>query len=161
TKEAREQNHKEMRQQSTKLASEIRTNFKSAFKTVTETTDTRSKRYVIQNPTEKLVNYELRRKMRQVGVQMQDVGTQLCWQGYVDDPGRELGVGQLVHLEAKSDLSHYEHLATKPVDANGSVETLTILLPVPKPGQRSNTGPIVAAGFLGLMAGSVPGAVAG
>jgi hypothetical protein len=46
---AREQNHKEMRQQTTKLASEIRTNFKSAFKTVTETTDTHNKRYVIQN----------------------------------------------------------------------------------------------------------------
>jgi hypothetical protein len=161
-KDAREQNHKEMRQQSSKLSSEIRTNFKSAFKTVTETTDTRSKRYVIQNTTDKLVNYELRRKMRQVGVQMQDAGTQLCWQIYVDDPGHELGVGQLVHLAAKSDLSLYAHLALKPVpDLKGSVETVTILLPVPKPGQRSNLGPIGAAGFLGLMAGSVPGAVAG
>ena len=161
-KEAREQNHKEMRQQSAKLSSEIRTNFKSAFKTVTETTDTRSKRYVIENKSDDLLNYELRRKMRQVGVQMQDVGTQLCWQVYVDDPGHELGVGQLVHLAAKSDLSQYAHMATKPVpDANGAVETLTILLPVPNPGQRSNLGPIAAAGFLGLMAGGVPGVAAG
>jgi hypothetical protein len=151
-----------MRQESSKLSSEIRTNFKSAFKTVTETTDTHSKRYVIQNTTDKLVNYELRRKMRQVGVQMQDIGTQLCWQIYVDDPGQELGVGQLVHLAAKSDLSQYAHLAMKPVpDSKGSVETVTILLPVPGPGQRSNLGPIVAAGFLGLMAGSLPGAAAG
>jgi hypothetical protein len=161
-KEAREQSHKEMRQQSAKLASEIRTNFKSAFKTVTETTDTRSKRYVIENKNLTLVNYELRRKMRQVGVQMQDAGSQLCWQVYVDDPGRELGLGQLVHLAAKSDLSQFAHLATKRVpDPKGVIETVTILLPVPKPGQRSNLGPIVAAGFLGLMAGSVPGAAAG
>ena len=32
--------------------------------------------------------------MRQVGVQVQDIGTFLCWQTYVDDPGRELGLGQ-------------------------------------------------------------------
>ena len=38
-----------------------------------------------------LINYELRRKMRQVGVQIQDIGTYLCWQTYVDDPGRQLG----------------------------------------------------------------------
>lgn len=161
-KEAREQSHKEMRQQSARLASEIRTNFKSAFKTVTETTDTRSKRYVIENKNLTLVNYELRRKMRKVGVQRQDIGTQLCWQVYVDDPGRELGLGQLVHLAAKSDLSQFSHLATKPVpDPKGAIETVTILLPVPNPGQRSKLGPIVAAGFLGLMAGSVPGAAAG
>jgi hypothetical protein len=161
-KDAREQNHKEMRQQSAKLSSEIRTNFKSAFKTVTETTDTRSKRFVIENKTGNLLNYELRRKMRQVGVQMQDVGTQLCWQVYVDDPGRELGVGQLVHLAAKSDLSQYAEVATKIVpDAKGVVETLTILLPVPNKGERSNLGPIAAAGFLGLMAGGVPGVAAG
>jgi hypothetical protein len=100
--------------------------------------------------------------MRQVGVQMQDVGTQICWQIYVDDPGRELGVDQLVHLAAKSDLSQYEHVATKCVpDLKGAVETVTILLPVPNPGQRSSLGPIVASGFLGLMAGGVPGVAAG
>src|SRR5262249_19714473 len=48
-KQAREENHKNMRQQSTKLSSEIKSNFRSTFRTVTETTDTRSKRYVIQN----------------------------------------------------------------------------------------------------------------
>ncbi len=98
---ARESAHKQMRQQTEKLSTEIRRNYKSTFKTVTEVTDTSSKRYVLNNTTAKLVNYELRRKMRQVGVQVQDIGTYLCWQTFVDDPGSQLGVSQLVHL-AKS-----------------------------------------------------------
>lgn len=75
-----------MRTQSEKLSSEIRENYKSTFKTVTEVTDTSSKRYVIANNTKKLINYELRRKMRQVGVQVQDIGTYLCWETFVEDP---------------------------------------------------------------------------
>jgi hypothetical protein len=104
-KQAREQTHKQMRQQTAKLSTEIKQSFKSTFRTVTETTDTSSKRYVLQNTTDKLVNYELRRKMRRVGVQVQDVGTQLCWQVYVDDPGADLGVAKLVHLAAPPDFS--------------------------------------------------------
>jgi hypothetical protein len=104
-KEAREQTHKHMRQQSEKLSSEIKKNFKSTFKTVTEVQDTTSKRYVLQNTTDKLVNYELRRKMRQVGVQVQDLGTQLCWQSYVEDPGQALGIAKLVHFAAPPDFS--------------------------------------------------------
>jgi hypothetical protein len=87
-----------MRQQTEKLSTEIRRNYKSTFRTVTETTDTSSKRYVLTNTTQQLINYELRRKMRQVGVQVQDIGTYLCWQAYVDDPGRQLGIAKLVHL---------------------------------------------------------------
>jgi hypothetical protein len=95
---AREVTHKRMREQTEKLSTEIRKNFKTTFRTVTETTDTSSKRYVLNNTTDKLINYELRRKMRQVGVQVQDIGTYLCWQTYVDDPGRQLGISKLVHL---------------------------------------------------------------
>jgi hypothetical protein len=94
-----------MRQQSEKLSSEIKRNFKTTFKTSTEVTDTSSKRYVIQNTTEKLVNYELRRKMRKVGVQVQDIGVSLCWQTFVDDPGRDLGVSKLVHIGQPPELS--------------------------------------------------------
>ncbi|MCA1585898.1 MAG: hypothetical protein LC791_14395 [Acidobacteria bacterium] len=159
-KRAREENHKTMRQQTAKLSSEIRSNFKSTFRTVTETTDMRSKRYVISNPSNALVNYELRRKMRQLGVQVQDIGTQLCWQVYIDDPGAVLGVAQLVHLASKADLSQYAALPTKPTPEDHT-EVVTILLPVPKPGQRSNLGPIVAAGFIGLTMGSLPGAAVG
>ncbi|UCZ59985.1 hypothetical protein [Mycolicibacterium phocaicum] len=101
---AREVTHKRMREQTEKLSTEIRKNYKTTFRTVTETTDTSSRRYVLANHGDKLLNYELRRKMRQVGVQIQDIGTYLCWQTYVDDPGRQLGVANLVHLAKDPDL---------------------------------------------------------
>jgi len=101
---ARETTHKRMREQSEKLTSEIKQNFKSTFKTVTETTDTSSKRYVLNNTTLDLINYELRRKMRQVGVQVQDIGTYLCWETFVDDPGQQLGLANLVHIAKPVDL---------------------------------------------------------
>jgi hypothetical protein len=104
-KAAREQTHKQMRQQSTTLSSEIKTNFKTTFRTVTETTDTTNRRYVLANTTDKLINYELRRKMRQVGVQIQDLGSQLCWQTYIDDAGADLGIAKLVHIAAPPDFS--------------------------------------------------------
>ncbi|MEU7789876.1 hypothetical protein [Amycolatopsis sp. NPDC049159] len=102
-KQAREQTHKQMRQQSERLSTEIKRSFKTTFRTVTETTDTSSRRYVLANGTDKLINYELRRKMRRVGVQVQDLGTQLCWQSFVDDPGAALGLAKLVHLAAPPD----------------------------------------------------------
>jgi hypothetical protein len=103
---SRETTHKQMRRQSEKLTSEIKRNFKTTFRTSTEVTDTTSKRYVIQNTTKRLVNYELRRKMRKVGVQVQDIGVQMCWHTFVDDPGRELGIAKLVHMGEKPDMSN-------------------------------------------------------
>ncbi|MEU8632163.1 hypothetical protein AB0C38_08355 [Amycolatopsis sp. NPDC048633] len=102
---AREQIHTTKRDQSEKLTTEIKQNFKSTFRTVTETTDTSTKRYVLTNSSDELVNYELRRKMRQVGVQIQDIGSYLCWQTYVDDPADEIGLAKLVHVGAPPDLS--------------------------------------------------------
>jgi hypothetical protein len=102
-KQAREQTHKQMRQQSERLSTEIKRSFKTTFRTVTETTDTSSRRYVLSNTTSQLINYELRRKMRRVGVQVQDLGTQLCWQSFVDDPGAALGLAKLVHIAAPPD----------------------------------------------------------
>ncbi len=101
---AREQGHKRMRQQTEKLSTEIRQNFKSTFRTLTETVDTSSKRYVLTNTSNELVNYELRRKMRQVGVQVQDVGTYLCWETFVDDPGDQLSLPNLIHIAKPADL---------------------------------------------------------
>jgi hypothetical protein len=101
---SRETTHKQMRQQSEKLSSEIKRSFKTTFKTTLEITDTSSKRYVLQNTTDKLVNYELRRKMRKVGVQVQDIGVSLCWHTFVDDPGRELGISKLVHIGKPPEL---------------------------------------------------------
>jgi len=101
---AREFTHKRMREQSEKLSSEIKENYKSTFKTITETTDTSSKRYVLNNTGTELINYELRRKMRQVGVQVQDIGSYLCWQTFIDEPGRNLGLANLVHIAKPADL---------------------------------------------------------
>jgi len=105
TTTSREATHKQMRQQSEKLSSEIKRNFKTTFKTSTEETNTSSKRYVLQNTSDKLVNYELRRKMRKVGVQVQDIGVSLCWHAYVDDAGRNLGIAKLVHMGKPPELS--------------------------------------------------------
>ncbi|MFZ6759361.1 hypothetical protein ACO0K9_19315 [Undibacterium sp. Ji50W] len=121
-KQARETTHKHMRQQSTKLSTEIKTNYKTTFKTVTETSDTSSKRYVIRNDAATLQNYELRRKMRQVAVQVQDIGTYLCWQTYVDTPGDTLELASLVHIAELADLGSIPHpdapekLAPQPKD---------------------------------------------
>lgn len=101
---AREETHKRMRKQTEKLSSEIRKNYKTTFKTVTETTDTSSKRYLLVNHTDTLMNYELRRKMRQVAVQVQDIGSYLCWQTYVDRPGESLGVANLMHIAKPAEL---------------------------------------------------------
>lgn len=106
---ARETTHKRMRQQTEKLSSEIRKNFKSTFKTITEFTDISSTKHVLTNTRDALINYELRRKMRQVGVQVQDIGTFLCWQTYVDDPGRALGVSELIHIAKPAELGGIPH----------------------------------------------------
>ncbi|MGW6505179.1 hypothetical protein [Nonomuraea angiospora] len=104
-KRSSEQTHKHTRTQSSKTTSEIKRNFKTTFKTVTETTDTSSRRYVVQNTTTELVNYELRRKMRKIGVQVQHIGARLSWQVYLDAPGRSLGLGELVHVVTAPDLT--------------------------------------------------------
>ncbi len=101
---AREETHKRMRQQTEKLSTEIRKNYKTTFKTITETSDTSSKRYLLGNDTGNLINYELRRKMRQVAVQVQDIGSYLCWQTYVDRPGESLGVAKLMHIAKPAEL---------------------------------------------------------
>jgi hypothetical protein len=103
-KEAREQTHKGLRQQTEKHSTDLRRSFKSVFRTVTEVTDTKSRRYVLSNTTDKLINYELRRKMRQVGVQLQDYGKHLCWQTYVDKPGEQLGIANLIHIAVPNDM---------------------------------------------------------
>jgi hypothetical protein len=106
---ARETTHKRMRQQTETLSSEIRKNFKSTFKTITEFTDISSTKHVLANSTNSLINYELRKKMRQVGVQVQDIGTFLCWQTYVDDPGRDLGIAELIHIAKPAELDAIPH----------------------------------------------------
>lgn len=127
-KQARETTHKHMRQQSTKLSAEIKSSFKTTFKTVTETTSSTSKRYVIDNQSPKLQNYELRRKMRQVAVQVQDVGTYLCWQTYVDKPGDSLDLASLVHIAQPADLDSIPH-PDKPEQLDAATKQYAIEFP--------------------------------
>ncbi|MBB3453159.1 hypothetical protein FHT86_001415 [Rhizobium sp. BK313] len=105
TARSNETTRKHMRQQSEKLSSEIKRNFKSFFRTTTEREEMSSKRYVLANTTNKLVNYELRRKMQTVGVQVQRLEVRACWHTFVDDAARELGIAKLVHIGEPPELS--------------------------------------------------------
>jgi hypothetical protein len=124
-KEAREQTHKGLRQQTEKHSTDLRRSFKSVFRTVTEVTDTKSRRYVLSNTTDKLINYELRRKMRQVGVQLQDYGKHLCWQTYVDKPGDQLGIANLIHIAVPNDMQPVQEPQLTPDPQNYKGETIT------------------------------------
>ncbi|MEQ1560787.1 MAG: hypothetical protein ABL933_17870 [Methyloglobulus sp.] len=139
-KDARETSHKQNREQAEKLSSEIKRSFKSIFKTVTETTDTRSRRYVLQNNGNDLRNYELRRKMRRVGVQLQDLGTQLCWQVFIDDAGADLGLAELVHFAESPDLANFKEPEPLPPPANIS-KKVTIPIPFSPILKYDNNGP--------------------
>ncbi|WP_336212255.1 hypothetical protein [Nonomuraea sp. LPB2021202275-12-8] len=127
-KRSSEETHKHTRAQSSKVTSEIKRNFKTTFKTVTETTDTSSRRYVVQNTTSELVNYELRRKMRKVGVQLQHIGARLAWQIYIDKPGRHLGLGDMVDVVAAPDLTGVPKPEIQPVPQDQKV-TYPLSLP--------------------------------
>ena len=91
-----EEAHKHSRTQSEKLSKEITQTYKTTFQTVTATTDTTSRRYVLSNNTTSLANYELRRKLRLIGVQLQHIGTRLSWQTFVPSPASLLGVGEFL-----------------------------------------------------------------
>lgn len=121
---ARETTHRRLRQQTERLSSQIRKNFKTTFRTITETTDISSTKHTLANTTQELLNYELRRKMRQVGVQVQDIGTFLCWQAYVDDPGRSLGVAKLVHIAKPVDMEGIPHPEEIPLLQNFQEEKM-------------------------------------
>ena len=44
-----------------------------------------------------------------MGVQVQDIGTYLCWQTYVDDPGQALGLSKLIHIAKSAELDALPH----------------------------------------------------
>jgi hypothetical protein len=138
-KDAREDTQKHTREQAEKISSEIKSSFKSTFKTVTETTDMRSRRYVLQNTGKDLINYELRRKMRRVGVQLQDLGSQLCWQVYIDDAGADLGLSELVHFAESPDLANLKQPEVPPPAA--IVKRITARIPFQGFGSNDDNGP--------------------
>ena len=92
---SREVAHKQMREQSSKVATSIRSNYQSTFRSTTEYSDASSVKHTFTNPGNDLQNYELRRKMRQVAIQVHDIGSFLSWQTYVDDPGPLAGLSRV------------------------------------------------------------------
>ncbi len=124
---------KHMRQQTDKLSTEIRKSVTTSFRTSVESDDTQSRRYVLNNTTDKLVNYELRRKMRRVGVQVQRLDAQLCWQLYIDEPGNALAIPQLVHVAKPSDLD-----SVPPPEAPPALESKETDMVYPFPYQSRN-----------------------
>jgi hypothetical protein len=119
--------HDLMRRQTQRISSLMETSMRTTFKTVTEKEEVSSKRYTVANPGDEMINYELRRKMRRVAVQVQDVGTYLSWQTFVDDPGREIGVAQLVHIAEPPNLANIPHpQMIEPKPTKTTVETVMI-----------------------------------
>jgi len=107
--ESRNAVHDLMRRQTQRISSLMEKSVHTTFKTVTEKEEISSKKYVVSNPGDDVINYELRRKMRRVAVQVQDVGTYLSWQTFVDDPAREIGVANLVHIAEPPNLGNIPH----------------------------------------------------
>jgi hypothetical protein len=130
-----QETHKTTRAQTQKASSEVRQNFKTDFKTTLDQTDQISRRYVLSNTTSTLVNYELRRKMRRVAVQLQHIGTRLCWQVYVDDPAIHLGIAELVHVATPFDSSN-----TQPPTAPATLapQEQSMSVPIPFVGADGN-----------------------
>jgi hypothetical protein len=121
--------HKQLRSQTERISSEIRQSAKTVFRTQQEVEDTQSRRYVLANDTNKLQNYELRRKYRRVAVQVQHTATRLCWQTFVDDPGMYLKVADLVHV-AKPEDRHDPPPPQAPTPLDPKSSELTVVFPL-------------------------------
>ena len=102
-KTSKSQIRKKMRELSTKVASEMRKKQRLLTRKSTEIRRESSRRHTIKNETDKLVSYELKRKFQKIGVQVKHVGSQLCWQTYIDEPGKLLGLAELIHVSSPDD----------------------------------------------------------
>jgi hypothetical protein len=121
--------HKKTREQSEQLTQEMRRSSRTRIRTTLETTDTFSRRYTIQNSSKSLRQYELRRKMRLVGVQVQHTDTRLCWQVYIDDPGFSLAIPQLVHIAKPAEADPSVSPPEAPPQLSVRNTDITILFP--------------------------------
>jgi len=90
---------------SNKAVSEMKRSVRLLTRESVEVRTESSRRHLIKNPTNDIVSYEMRRKMQIVGIQMKHLGTQLCYQLIVDEPGNDLGLAELVHIAKPEDFS--------------------------------------------------------
>jgi hypothetical protein len=100
-KEAR----KKSREISNKTIKEIKSKKRFLTKKSLETKKENIRRHVINNDTDELMNFELCRKNLVVGVQVKHLGTQLAWQIYIDDPGKNIGLAELIHIAKPEDFN--------------------------------------------------------
>jgi hypothetical protein len=96
---------KKSRELSSKITSQMTKSTKLLTKKSTEIKKESSKKHVIDNNSDELINIELRKKMQKIGVQVQHLGTQFCWQIYIDTPGDDLGLAELVHISKPEDFN--------------------------------------------------------
>lgn len=77
---------------------------------------------------------QIRRSMKNVGVNVQHVGTQMCWQIYVDEPGLQLGMPGLERMEVPEGIKatmnwfpykEYENAVQEKIKLSGQVRPRT------------------------------------
>ena len=78
--------------------------------------------------------------MRRVGVQVQHIGTRLCWQAYLDDPGVDLGIAELVHVAKPSDAEGSAQPPEAPTVLEAKTTEITVNFPYEADGTDDDRG---------------------
>lgn len=102
-KESQQTVRKLSRELSRKASTDLKRSVRTLTRASTEVRKESTRRHTIDNPTDKIISFEMRRKFQRIGVQVQHLGTQLAWQLYLDDPGMDLGLAELVHVAKPED----------------------------------------------------------
>ena len=77
---------------------------------------------------------QIRRSMKKVGVKVQHIGTQMCWQIYVDEPGFRLGIPGLERMDVPEGIKatmnwfpykEYENAVQEKIKLSGQVRRHT------------------------------------
>jgi hypothetical protein len=129
TAEAKTTTHRHARDQSQTVSQELRRSYKTTFRETREVEDVSSRRHVLSNPANEIANYELRRKMRRIGVQLQHIETQLCWQVFVDSPGADVAMAQLVHIAKPEDAASPPPPPEAPPELPPKSTDITVMFP--------------------------------
>ena len=81
-----------------------------------------------------LLRKQIRRSMKKVGVKVQHIGTQMCWQIYVDEPGLRLGIPGLERMDVPEGIKttmnwfpykEYENAVQEKIKLSGKVRLRT------------------------------------
>jgi hypothetical protein len=128
-RESKQQMRKLTRERSSKVASEMKRSLRSLTRESIEIRRESSRLHRISNPSDQLISFEMRRKLQNVGVQVQHLGTQLCWQVYIDHPGDDLGLPELVHIAKPEDFENTPPPTTAPAALEPVSESFVFKIP--------------------------------